>query len=591
MPATDASVTWAEKKRLALRAMAEDPSITVEDAVELVGRSRTTAKVWMWKDPEFAAAVRALRPVRNERGHWVAAPDRPPGRATIPEMDRTTAPPAKAPKRLSGPDGSMTFPEFRKKYFGFDTLAHHARIIGAIEAAKPLSVTMILGPPQCAKTAILEDYFCWKLGADPNFRICVISEAQNHARKVIKHVQERMTDKAQYAAFIDDFGPFRLDPETKDRNGAYDRDFRRPWNADYCTVEKASNDDRDFSLEVKSAKSQIRGARYDLVVLDDIQSDKNFNDSVRLLETLRLEIFTRLSPQGHIVIIGNRVKAHDFYERALEAEGLIDALVKIPAIGEDGQSYWPERFPLEDMQTIQAKVGPIVWDTVYMQKAVSKVGATFTDDVLAKCLDRSRTLGQTDVGVDTLSGCDPALVNFAAFVTVAYNREKLWVLDIEAHNHLGSNEGMIRHIERISGVYGPTRWIIEYDGQGRSLVEDTRLRQSAENFNFRISKHETAGSKSEPVYGVTAMVSGFRNRQIVLPYGDERTRRAVDALLTELREWRPDVPQRLMRSDRLMALWFVWKYWQERRGSMFQDPSVFRRGVPQYLLFRPRVVA
>ena len=68
------------------------------------------------------------------------------------------------------------FQTFREEYFGHQSPWFHLKAIEAYENTPPGNITLILWPPEHGKTTLAEDYFCYKLATNPEFRITVGSE-------------------------------------------------------------------------------------------------------------------------------------------------------------------------------------------------------------------------------------------------------------------------------------------------------------------------------------------------------------------------------------------------------------------------------
>lgn len=564
----------------------------IRQALEHAGRARTTYERWWRKDPDFCAKVSAYRAINKD-----------------PSFIGTQ------------------FIEFRKAFFDRDTPAHHALMIEAIESAEPESITLILAPPEAAKSSLLVDYTCFKLGpVDPNHRICVISEGQRLGRKLLGQVANRMTDRANFANYINAYGPFKVNPDDKKRSGTYDRDTRKPWNADYLTVLKAAHDEKEYSFEALGQGSTIYGGRFELMLFDDIQSQETLGQTEAILGWLRLTALTRLvKGAGKAIIVGTEIGHGSIYDK-MRDEGMVDRVVKIPAliepgstttarhvapedhfeiVGDDGvvrpalspkrpgdkirvksdcpaASYWPEYWSLGDLAAKRKLVGEDVWEMAYMQRKGSQLLKPFPDEMIRPCLDERRVIGQANVGTEVVCALDPAYVKVAAFGTFAFAADAMYLIDMDGFVRLAGNEGVLNHIERISGLYRPSTWIIEITGEGgKSIYNDDRFKETAAAYGFSRYEQQTAGTKSQPVYGVLAMQASFRKREIVLPYGDALTRAKIDPLLEELREWRPDVPVARLPQDRLMSLWFAWRLWLRRRKTLESSTKDFAtKGLP-----------
>ena len=257
----------AQDRVLALLAQ----GVTVTAAMQQVGRIPNTFQKWCDREPWFMDRANSLRSRDDEASEFVTS---------------------------------------RKLYLGFDTPWHQQKIVDAIEAAEPRSITMILLPPGAGKTSVLEDWYCLRLAEDPNYRIAVISETRDLGRKILRTVSNRMTDRSLNAAYIDQYGPFKPP----------DREFNAPWNADILTHVGAKSGERDYSMEVKGAGSSIFGSSFDLIVLDDIQSEKTLGKTDILLRYFRQTLYSRImraNTTGRIVIVGTRQGPGDFYEELL----------------------------------------------------------------------------------------------------------------------------------------------------------------------------------------------------------------------------------------------------------------------------------
>ena len=478
------------------------------------------------------------------------------------------------------------FTQFRKDYFGFDTPNHQEKIVKAIEKALKRSITMILLPPGAGKTSVLEDYICYMLGpVDPNHRISVLSETRDHARKVLRRVANRMVDPTISPAYVRGFGPFR----------APDRETSKPWNADILTVLTAHNDERDYSLEVRSAGSAIYGARYDLIILDDFQSVRSLNSTDKLLEYFRQDVYTRAfsgSNQGKIIIIGTRVGPGDFYEELLKQD-MVDEVVQIPALDEKGNSYWPATiredgvqigFSEEDLADIKKVVGPETWSRVYMQQPQSKHGQTFTDAMIEEAKNDKRGIDPKEMrrGVYRIASLDPAIAGHAVFRLADIDYEKMWLLDGVNAADLARYEAIWDIMEQLSAKWRPDVWVIEGNAIQGGLLRAERVEQMSKKYGFRIVAHQTGKNKQDDIIGVGSMASAFLRHEIDIPWGTPEAQTCFAPLEEELRRWRPDIPTKQLRQDEVMALWFLYLEWLRQRGDLASriDGRVQMRGLP-----------
>lgn len=520
---------------------------TVKASMTAVGRQPGTYFVWRRNEPWFADRADAIR--TREKGE------------TIPD-----------------------FVAFRKLYFGFETFSHQQKIVDVIDEAPEGSITMVLLPPGGGKTSVLEDYVCFKLGEDPNWRFAYISETRDLGRKVLRNVSNRMTDRSLNPSYIDRYGPFR--PQDRGQN--------KPWNADILTHVQAKSGERDYSLEVRGAGSSIYGGSFDDIILDDIQSSKTLNNTEALLTYFRQTLYSRMmraNSKGRIFIIGTRQGPGDFYEELL-SQNIELRLVKIPALDEYGHSYFPKRtmsngeeigFSEEDLQKIRGVVTEEPWSRQYMQEPVSKRGRTFTETMIEGALDRNRTIRDANPpGMFRMAGLDPALGGHTVWRVASMDYDHLWMIDGKHEEGLSRYEEMYQGVDELSALWHPNAWIIEGNAIQKGLLKDDRMLALAKRHGFRIEAHQTGNNKTDPLIGIPSMAGAFLRHEISIPWGDDETRERFAPLLTDLRRWRPDVPSRLLQQDEVMVLWFNYLYWQRTKSDLASpiDARIQRPGLP-----------
>ena len=505
---------------------------TVEDACKQVNRHRQTFYAWCKDEEWFLRRYEALK-----------------------QMDPD----------LSDDD----FVKFRQTYFGFSTPGHQQRIVDVIESAEPGSITMILLPPGGGKTTVLGDYYNYKLAYNPNWRFCVISESQFHSRKILGNVANRMTDRNIWPAYIDRFGPFK----------ANDRDIQRKWGADAIQLVNADSGERDYSIESKGAGTSIYGGSFDDIILDDIQSHEKLNTTDKLIGYFQNTLYSRVmraNTKGRIFIVGTRQGQGDFYEELLRLD-IVDQLVKIPALDEHGNSYFPPRqsgndiigFSEEDLKKIRGIVGEDGWSRQFMQEPVSKRSQSFSPAMIEKCRNKDRGIDPFRVpGVLRIASLDPALGGHAVFTVAGMDYEKLYLLDGRNEEGLARYEDMWEIMEELTKIWQPSIWIIEGNAIQGGIARGDQVQNMAEKYGFSIQVHQTNRNKMDDIIGVKSMAGTFLRGEIDIPDGDDGARSTFAPLVSELLSWREDVPTKMLRQDEVMALWFIHLHWYRMKSTL-----------------------
>ncbi len=559
---------------------------SVEDAMKAVNRNRQTYYYWINHSTKY----------RQETEEARAAFERTAARAelTIAEQASEFEP----IQRTNYRSWAEYIVAFRKTYFGFDTFDHQWRILEAWEASPPGGISVILVPPEAGKTTLLADTVVADLCADPNMRRALVGEGQDKASKLMSRIQKRLsTDNAMNSLLYSHFGPF--EPPRSDRT--------KKWNSVEFTLVTSNHDEQDPSVTSVGMGSNIRGARWDAVDLDDIQSLKTQSQTQRFLDIFRGDIVTRPGRHGRIRITGSRVARGDFYEE-LERLDLIDELVIIPALDlakpAGSQSYFPRQYDAkgealvnekgeqlgwsdEDLAQRRQKVGEDMWSRIYMMRPQSDYSSMITEGDIINATDANRAPGQPAANsVAIIAGLDPSLANHAAFVACGYDAEHLYVLDVRDVLRPGTNQNLHAEIRRWTERFRPDTWVIENNTLQRGYLTDDAFLALRDQYGFQAVGHHSGGNKIDAQLGVPAMMDAIVNGQIRFP-SIRVEHEAFAMLYDQLMSWRQDIPTRRLTQDLVMALWFCYLRWRNLRQLVDADPSGWRRSGIDEITYYP----
>lgn len=523
----------------------------INDACQIAGVTRSAYEKWRQRIPDFAAKADAVRIKALENNGEEIEED-------------------------------SSFQSFRREYFEHSSPWFHLRAIEAYEKTPPGNITLILWPPEHGKTTLAEDYFCYKLATNPEFRITVGSEGQDMARKILGRIRTRMEPTGPFPRYVAKYGPFV--PQN-----ASGRKTAQAWGADYFNVfKKQRHDERDYSMVSLGWRSKIAGTRTDHLHIDDIQSRVSLNLTDQMFEVFRQDWLTRPGETGRTSINGTRVGEGDFYEQIMrEIDPDILTVIRFPAIVTDDKGepepLWPEMFPMEALDRIRRKVGEEAWSRNYMQQPSAASEATFTEESIQSCLNPLRsTLHDPPENSTVYIGLDPALGSNNCVIAATPHEGKLKILFVREDVGLTRNEQILGVVEdavqrcqrngaTVSDV------VIEAMVFQKGLSRDERLIEMTERYGFRVREHLTGVNKYDETIGVPSMALSFMRKEIEIPYADDApTRHQADELIRQLKSWRPLKRGTKLRQDQVMALWFIWILWRQRKQSFNVDTSQFR---------------
>jgi hypothetical protein len=491
--------------------------------------------------------------------------------------------------RRMGGNFAFDFARERLRIFGNDSPWFQLQVVQAMESLAPGGILLVLLPPEHGKTTMFEDWACLKLGYKPDHRFHVGSESIALSKKILARCMDRMNPApgSRMQSYVAELGPF-APPEGE-------RGKRQPWQEGYFDVWRKESDERDYSMVALGFGSQIIGSRSDHLHCDDLQSLKTLGQTDKNLDKWRQDWLTRPGESGITTVMGNRVDEGDIYEGMMEEldDDLLQ-VIKFPAIMPNGEPLWPERWTLEKLDRMRRKVTDPVWERNWMQRPRPKGQRTFTEEVVGACkmsmvpLEPQRGYeGRVCyIGLDpglypgTTSLCAIAIRPLGGFDVVATRRFDGLTTNEQI---MGATKALVEDMQ-YRGMH-VTDLIIEAKNFQAGLARDERLLLMRDAYGLTISEHQTGWNKYDENIGVPSMVTTFIKQDVGLPWAeDEYTRFQMGELINELLAWRPFVKGTKLRQDRLMALYFCWIKWRQRRGSdaVYQqkDTQFDRKGLP-----------
>lgn len=213
------------------------------------------------------------------------------------------------------------------------------------------------------KSTLVGLFSAWLLLEDPNLRMLVLAADFALAKKMARNIK-RVIERHPLTK--------GLKPKRTDH-----------WASDQFTVRRGA-ELRDPSVLAKGIDANITGLRADVVICDDVEVPNTCDTAIKRLDLrARLrEIDYVLVPGGLQLYVGTPHNYYTIYatesqphltesQPHLEEERPFLAgfnKLELPLLDERGVSQWPERFPLEKIDTIRQRTGPCKFDSQMMLK-------------------------------------------------------------------------------------------------------------------------------------------------------------------------------------------------------------------------------
>lgn len=209
---------------------------------------------------------------------------------------------------------------------------------------KRLAVFM---PPRHGKSELISKYFpAWYLGTNPDKRIILTSYEADFAASWGKKVREILRE-------FQDVYNIRIDDKSAARNR---------WDIA----------GHDGGMGTSGVGGAITGKGASILIIDDpVKNAEQANSQTyrdRAKDWYRSTAYTRLEPDGAVILIQTRWHEDDLGGWLLEEGEDEWTIINLPAINEQGEALWADRFSVERLQEIKAEIGEYWFSAMYQQK-------------------------------------------------------------------------------------------------------------------------------------------------------------------------------------------------------------------------------
>lgn len=255
---------------------------------------------------------------------------------------------------------------------GQGTPRHHLRMIVWLErrvraGSRGLLLTAFRG---AGKSTILGLFAAWLLLSDPNRRLMVVGAEERLASRMVRNARR-----------VIESHPSTESLRPRERGAWRSTEFTVPRRLELA----------DPSMTARGVLANITGARADVVICDDVEVPRTCDTAPKraaLRERLS-EIDYVLTPGGTQLFIGTPHTYYSIYaDRARSEIGedtpYLDGFerLEIPILRKNGRSAWPERFPLDHIERVRRRSGPVKFETQMMLRPLNLTRGRLDPDLL-----------------------------------------------------------------------------------------------------------------------------------------------------------------------------------------------------------------
>lgn len=411
-----------------------------------------------------------------------------------------------------------------------DLITRHDRLViwAHVEAAKTqqISIGRVL----------------WEVGRNPRIRVCILSNVLRQAEKIV-------TTSASYILYSDVLHEIfpNLKPGTHWTNASYTVD--RPFGI------------REPTVQATGVHGPVLGARFDLVVVDDVLDYENTRTEAQRRELKQWVMATlqgRLTANARLIVPGTAWHPDDLLHHYANTPGFITR--RYPVIDEvTGAPRWPQRFPPSRIAQKRVDLGPVEFSRQMLCLPFDERTSRCQREWIDKCLARGEgkefafALATLPPGFRTITGVDLAVQQHASA-----DRTVLFTIAV----HPTTEDREIVCIERGRWA-GPeiAHRIIDTHRRFNSMMivennaaQDWMLQWVNSRAAIPMRAFTTGRNKAHHEFGVESLFVEMSQAKWIIPSrGGLPANPEVDAFVKEALFYDP----KAHTGDSLMAAWFA----------------------------------
>lgn len=328
-----------------------------------------------------------------------------------------------------------------------------AQILERVESGE-LKRVIITIPPRHGKSMLCSQYFpAWYMGRNPTKYLIAATYGQDLSDDFGRKVRDQLNDTLYRATFPETI--LRSDSKAAAR-------FETTRGGTYFGV---------------GAGGPITGRGAHLLLIDDPIKNREEADSeqmrTKLYDWYRSVAYTRLMPQGAIVIIMTRWHEEDLVGKILANEtGTGWTKFDLKAVDEQGQALWPEAYDVEALNDIRKTVGEYDWHCLYQQDPIPHDGIIFKPDWLKSGFAENDEYAAIYAAVDpAISQREAADESAICVVGLSYTAPAT-VHELETLHGHWTFEEQIKYIQAVFKKYQVDFFWIEDVAYQKALIQE-----------------------------------------------------------------------------------------------------------------------
>ncbi len=401
---------------------------------------------------------------------------------------------------------AKSFHYFFTDVLGFHYSHHHNEWVESLQQNR---YYVVKASRDHGKSTLFMSYALWLAAFTPNTHIMIFSHSLEQTLEHMRFIRNQITNHPVLQ---------HLKPEG------------RPWAKSYLDFTNKSR------IMGKSVGGATRGFHPDVVVCDDILWGSTASELARTADWFYSVLLPVLHHTGRLMMVGTPFSYNDLYAELERKDAF--KVQTYPAINEDGEALWPERWDLDALDQRRMSMPAIQFAREYLCEPIHDVASMFPMDILEAARDPELSLLQraetNDDGTpfgQHFIGWDPAIASdknadYTAMIVMRMPDDEVKQIIHAVHEKGLNSQAQRRMMMLLNNRFHAD--LIELEGNNFQRMFAMEMRET----DIPIRTFMTTRQKKESLF--MSLLLAFEQGKIRTPYADEESKRFTHKLETEL---------------------------------------------------------
>ena len=392
----------------------------------------------------------------------------------------------------------LSFCVYNDKFF--DIIEHHELIASYLDKLMndDIQNLMICMPPRAWKSRIMQEFISFLLGRLPNNDVLYTGHSLSLLEDFSRNIRNRINSQEYKNVFSTEI--------------AGDNSAVKSWKIN-----------KGWVFSIFGVWGWITGKGWNYMIIDDPYATRQDAESDTVRKTVSNWYWStflsrKQNDKAKQIIIMQRWREDDLVWEILEREPEKWEVLKIPALNEEWESFWADRFSAEYFEDIRRQ-NPLFFSSQYQQDPLNQWGWDFKQEYF-EYYDEIEDYNRLDI----VSFLDPAIsqkqeADNTAIVTIWVDRKSnyTYILEVKAFKETPDNiiNELFDTAQKFTSVWNTYKAWIEVVQYQKMLALEIKKQMRIRDFFFYLEEVRPQGEKESRIR--TALQWRYSWRTVIHP--------------------------------------------------------------------------